>query len=259
MIDKNNKDDEYQFPADEYLEESSEVKPADVHARVVDDESEPLVMEPEQRSFFDRYPFFKSMKFMFTVLIIIVIIIGVSMMRSKPKVTVISQKKVTPTPAQVSKVSQPDQQVFQQQQVLNEVAQESKESLNQVTATMGQLSEQLNSVVAVNTQLGHQVQSLTQEVNQLNGKVKQNTNILKVTPKKKIISAMKNRPKPVIYHINAIISGRAWLKGSNSSFISVAQGDDLGSYYGKIKEIDSAQGKVITSSGKVIGYGDNDY
>ncbi len=256
MIDKSSKDDEYQFPADEYLEESSEVKPADENAGVVDD-SEPLVMQPPQLGFFDRYPFFKNMKFIFFVLVIIVIIIGVLMMRSKPKVTVISQKKAVP--AQITKVSQPDQQVFQQQQALNAAEEESKKSLNQVTDTMGQLSEQLNSVVAVNTQLGHQVMALTQEVNQLNGKVKQNTNKLEVTPKKKIIRAMKNRPKPIIYHINAIISGRAWLKGSGNQFISVASGDDLGSYYGKVKAIDTTQGKVITSSGKVIGYGDNDY
>lgn len=50
------------------------------------------------------------------------------------------------------------------------------------------------------------------------------------------------------YTVHAVIPGRAWLKSTKGSIITVAEGDSLGNY-GKVLVIDAAHGLVLTSSG----------
>ena len=61
-------------------------------------------------------------------------------------------------------------------------------------------------------------------------------------------------PSPVItYHLLALISGRAWLGASNGGSNSVTIGTPI-KHYGYVTAIEVRQGKVLTSSGKVITY-----
>lgn len=258
MNDKNKKvgkDDEYHFPNDEYLDESVEATAATSSGAPVLDDSGPHVTPPPP-GFFQRFPLLKNMKFLFFVLIVIVIIIGVSMMRSRSKQPSIAQQQPVVTQP---KASDRMVQTAQQADLLQQQEQSSQKALSNVSQSMNKVSEQLNSVVAINSQLSQQVGALTQQVSHLMQQVNQNTKKLVVTPKKKLKKSIAMQPKPVKYHINAIIYGRAWLKGTDNHFISVAAGDEINRFYGKVKSIDSTQGKVLTSSGKVIGYGQNDY
>lgn len=50
------------------------------------------------------------------------------------------------------------------------------------------------------------------------------------------------------YQVHAVIPGRAWLKSTKGTIITVAEGDSLGNY-GKVLVIDAAHGLVLTSSG----------
>ncbi len=53
------------------------------------------------------------------------------------------------------------------------------------------------------------------------------------------------------YTIDALISGRAWLKSSNGNSIVVGVGDEL-SGFGKIIEIDATTNTITTNSGQII-------
>ncbi|MFI4918092.1 MAG: type IVB secretion system protein IcmG/DotF [Legionellales bacterium] len=61
----------------------------------------------------------------------------------------------------------------------------------------------------------------------------------------------------VTYNIQAAIPGRAWLIGSNGSILTVREGTVIKGY-GVIKLIDSMQGRVLTSSGRVIKFSQED-
>lgn len=57
----------------------------------------------------------------------------------------------------------------------------------------------------------------------------------------------------VMYSIQAIIPGRAWLISSDGSSMTVREGSSVAGY-GVVKLIDAEQGRVLTSSGHVIRF-----
>ncbi|OGT64964.1 MAG: hypothetical protein A3J38_02905 [Gammaproteobacteria bacterium RIFCSPHIGHO2_12_FULL_45_9] len=60
------------------------------------------------------------------------------------------------------------------------------------------------------------------------------------------------------FEVQALLPGRAWVLGSNGQTLSLAIGDMVPGY-GYVKVIDTARGVVETTSGKTIGYGQNDH
>lgn len=56
------------------------------------------------------------------------------------------------------------------------------------------------------------------------------------------------------YYVEAVIPGRAWLRGIDGSAITVSVGDTI-SGYGRINSIDSYSGVVVTSLGGSLKYG----
>lgn len=60
-----------------------------------------------------------------------------------------------------------------------------------------------------------------------------------------------------VYHVKAVIPGRAWLESNFGNTTSVKVGDSLKNY-GYIVSINTNTGNVDTSSGRVIKYGPND-
>lgn len=63
--------------------------------------------------------------------------------------------------------------------------------------------------------------------------------------------------RPAVYHLKAIMPGRAWLQSTKGVLVTVKVGDPLKSY-GVVRAINPIQGWVGTSSGKVIQYGPQD-
>lgn len=70
------------------------------------------------------------------------------------------------------------------------------------------------------------------------------------------ITSEKVAPPPIFY-LQAAVPGRAWLKGSDGSTITVKVGDRIIGY-GFVTSISAVVGTVTTSSGKTIGYPPNE-
>jgi intracellular multiplication protein IcmG len=100
------------------------------------------------------------------------------------------------------------------------------------------------------------VNNLSNAVNNLDMLVKQLTAERVSTPVDKNEKA-KVKKFPKIYHVRAIVPGRAWLETANGSTITVRPGSKLGKY-GTVAVINDTDGVVVTDKGMVINYGNND-
>ena len=74
---------------------------------------------------------------------------------------------------------------------------------------------------------------------------------------KRVKHITKHHTPQVTYNIQAVIPGRAWLIGSNGSILTVREGIKMKSY-GTVRLIDPIQGRVVTSSGKIIRFSPED-
>jgi intracellular multiplication protein IcmG len=61
----------------------------------------------------------------------------------------------------------------------------------------------------------------------------------------------------IVYHLKAVVPGRAWIQSNTGMLTTVKVGDSL-SGYGVVKAINATQGWVGTSSGRIIQYGPYD-
>lgn len=177
-------------------------------------------------------------------------------------VTQIAPTPVSQQPPQVI-TPQPVQPV--QDTALKQQVESIGASQQNLQSQVSSLSEQLNSV-------NNNVNNLAAQVNQLNQTVTNLTNQL--SRQSEVINMLieRTKPKPVkhvrrprylnnsqpnIYYINAVIPGRAWLIGTNGSTLTVREGTKI-SGYGVVRLIDSMQGRVLTSSGRVIRFSQDD-
>lgn len=143
------------------------------------------------------------------------------------------------------------------------------------------LGDQL-SVLAVSQQrLRSEITSVNDQINGMNGNVNDlSSQIIKIneglstinTKMDRISHDVENlivqlRPKPkaklvkkaipVKYFVQALIPGRAWLIATNGKTLTVGQGSMIPGY-GIVKFIDPAQGRIVTSSGQIIGFNQTD-
>lgn len=121
------------------------------------------------------------------------------------------------------------------------------EQVVSVNNNINNLNTQLNNLNQVITTLSTQVAKQSEELNLLRActqpkKVKQKTHI---------------QVERVIFYLKAVIPGRAWLIGSNGSTLTVREGTKIAGY-GTVKLIDSMQGRVLTSSGQIIRFSQED-
>jgi intracellular multiplication protein IcmG len=128
-------------------------------------------------------------------------------------------------------------------------------------AEMDSLNSQLGAINSNINQLTAKISQLNQNFTVLSSKVEQHsreiTSIIAVRTKPKVRHVIIKTPPPPTYFIQAIIPGRAWLIAQNGSTITVREGTRVAGY-GVIKLIDSKQGKVITSSGRVLRFSQQD-
>ncbi|NKB46540.1 MAG: hypothetical protein GKR77_02015 [Legionellales bacterium] len=66
-------------------------------------------------------------------------------------------------------------------------------------------------------------------------------------------SKVAERPQKTVFHIQAIIPGRAWLKSNNGTTLTISEGQTIPGM-GQVKIIDPIQGRVVLSSGQLIEY-----
>jgi intracellular multiplication protein IcmG len=137
------------------------------------------------------------------------------------------------TMQQLSQLSQTEEGSQQMMSQLQAQVTALKNSLSVANSTQAQMNQTINS-------LSYQIKDLADQVKQLQAKGIKKT----VVP-------------PVVFHIQAIVPGRAWLVGSDGSTETVSAGDKV-TGYGKVLAVNEDQGIVLTSSGRTIVYGVND-
>ncbi len=146
------------------------------------------------------------------------------------------------------------------------------------------LKQQVDSIEASEQNLQSQVSSMNDQINNMNNNIANLSS--QITKLDQIISdlstlvnkqseeisvlMLRTQPKPVkrahsprhaqsatIYYINAVIPGRAWLISTNGSTLTVREGT-LVPGYGVVKLIDSIQGRILTTSGRIIKFSQAD-
>lgn len=168
------------------------------------------------------------------------------------------QTEIAPQPVQAApQVIQAENPALKQQ--VESIATNQQNVQTQVTS----MSEQVGNV-------NNNVNNLTSQVNRLSQTITDLTNQLSRQSEEINILMQRTKPKPIrrvlrpqhfgqanIYYINAVIPGRAWLIGTNGSTLTVREGTKIAGY-GVVKLIDSMEGRILTSSGRVIRFSQDD-
>lgn len=173
-----------------------------------------------------------------------------------PKIQTIPQPAAEPPPAQMVQAPKPDAEVQQKLSNLESNQQSIQSNLSVVEG-------QMNNVSSTVTQLNQKLESLTQTLDALNQKIDRQSQELvvlnertkpKIKPKPVVIH-VKQKPKapPPVYYIQALIPGRAWLTSPNGATITIRNGSRIPGY-GLITLIDPRQGRIVTSSGRIIRF-----
>lgn len=107
-----------------------------------------------------------------------------------------------------------------------------------------QVQSQVNDLSSTISTLGNQIQSIVNEIRAIS--------LDRATEGRNL-----SLPMGVVYHLKALVPGRAWIQGKDGVTKTVTLGDRLPGY-GIIQAIDTDQGLVTTSSGVAITYGPKD-
>lgn len=243
------KNDEYQFPKDEYLEQSDS-NPSEKQEG--GEEETTQLKDAGDR----RMAFLRNRKFVIGLVVFVVIVVGLKLMHHHPKTSVPVVSEPTVQEQQAAPTVNPASFALPAQTVDTASA----TTISDMQSHLSEVHDQLNSVTAANAQLTQSVSALTAQVATLTAAVQETTQKLAAITAKPMMGMKKSayHPMPVIYVLKALVPGRAWLIGSNGISINVAVGNYVSPYYGSIRTIDAMNGQVVTTSGKVITYGSND-
>jgi intracellular multiplication protein IcmG len=132
-----------------------------------------------------------------------------------------------------------------------------------VRTEVSAIGQQVNTVNNNISQLSNQIAALNQTVTNLTSqltKQSEELDALKVREKTHQMKRMvhhKSTTKRIMYYVQAIIPGRAWLIGTNGSTLTVREGTKVPGY-GVVQLIDSIQGKVVINSGQIIRFSQED-
>ena len=76
-------------------------------------------------------------------------------------------------------------------------------------------------------------------------------------PKRVVHHINKPSAPPIHYYIQAVIPGRAWIIATNGSTLTVREGTNIAGY-GIVRLIDPLDGRIVTSSGQIIRFSQED-
>ncbi len=202
------------------------------------------------------------------VVVVFILFMTLRFFTSHMKEKQAQQKTAAVTQVEPTKVVADNEQLKQDSLLTSQLSQQVR---NQ-SATAGQLSSEVESIdhkVANNADSINQIQNQLAAVQgALNDAANNSQNVqdsiseLAQAVKKLVVDARaakkaKAKPmpkiKPVTYYIRAVVPGRAWIYGTNKRSASIAVGDTV-KQYGKVLAINSQEGMIVTSSGKVITF-----
>jgi intracellular multiplication protein IcmG len=131
-------------------------------------------------------------------------------------------------------------------QRINEAMEEvSKKDLDKISELANTVSRSQQDISDINQAVNQLTASMQQVLTEIQS--------LKAKPKKK-----KPSGPLTVYHVRAIVPGRAWLESANGKNLTLRVGDRLNGY-GTVEAISPQQGTVMMSNGSTIQYGVNDF
>jgi hypothetical protein len=140
------------------------------------------------------------------------------------------------------------------QKISNDVAQQnmaiekSLKNYNDLNAKVAKMANQLDN-------LQYQMKHALDIDRELYGKIYAIEDKMRKAEEAKKLAEEKKMPKKplAIYHLRAIVDGRAWLVSPAGESLTVVVGESL-TDYGKVTNIFASQGLISTSSGRVIQF-----
>lgn len=171
---------------------------------------------------------------------------------SAPASVIESKPAASPPPPSVPEITNHD---LQSKISKIEVRQENLSS--EISTANGQISDVSSNVETLTgkiTDLNSAIAVLSEKLDAQSREIERLTSRAVAKP---VIHAARPAKHYLKYYVQAIIPGRAWLVATNGSTLTVREGSTLAGY-GKVKLIDPNQGRVITSSGQVIRFSQDD-
>jgi intracellular multiplication protein IcmG len=162
------------------------------------------------------------------------------------------------TPTQPTAKSFPQEQTSQLE--VNKKLSTLERDQSTMSTNIQTINTQVTTVTSSIADVSAKITELNASISAMNNKIDEQTREIErlVTAK-----AKKNhiaRPhfsnannQPDVYSLQAVIPGRAWLITNNGATLTVREGTSI-SGYGIVKLIDPQQGRVITSSGRIIRF-----
>lgn len=178
---------------------------------------------------------------------------------SAPVLAPVVQQAPIQSPPAASLVQAPppsvDTNVAQKLSALEFSQQSMRADVSSVSDKLGGISNNLNAIVAKMSELNGIIANLNTKVDEQSREIEQLT-IRREEAKKAshFVPKAIHYPK---YHIQAVIPGRAWLIATNGATLTVREGTVVAGY-GMVRLIDPNQGRVMTSSGQVIRFSQED-
>ena len=129
-----------------------------------------------------------------------------------------------------------------------------------ISASVNNMSNQLTNLNNDLETLSTQMQQLNGTLTVLNNRITQQAEEVHQLHVQRMPAPARKVHKPLAEHtyaLQAVIPGRAWLIAQNGSTITVREGT-LITGYGVVKKIDAKNGRVTTSSGRVIRFSQAD-
>jgi len=259
-------DDEYHFPGDEYMDAESSVhadaKPEQAQEEPAHDpetmhqQASPSAQEVEAEMAKEsvaakvksHYSAIKNKRIVWVIVAAVVVLVTFTVMRHQDKPNVVQQAQ----PAVQQPVAQQvNPQMASQLNQLQRSEQSSEQAIGQLQSNLHQLQTGLQTEANSQAQTNRNINALISQVQLLTKQVHE----LKAA--KKPVHKAVHKAKPIVYHLKAIEPGRAWIMGSNGESDTIAIGNQLKGY-GTVEALDTDRGVVLTSSGKVIAYGQDD-
>lgn len=231
-------DEEYQYPNEEYVAETT---PPEQHEK------------PQKRANFIIRAIQNNKRVTIVIVVAIVALIAFKFMshQNKPKIITTRKKPLVQQPLrQTVTQTQPNPAVTNQLSAMQQHTQENQTEISQLQNQITDLRAQLAQTHVVQTQLNQSMVVLVEQLKQLTAQTHH-----KVSKK---VKRTAPPPPPLVFHLKAVVPGRAWIVSNNGLSESVSAGDAI-PQYGTVKVVDANRGMVLTSSGKVIGYGENDH
>ena len=129
-----------------------------------------------------------------------------------------------------------------------DVASQSESQIQNLKSQLSDMQSSVSQLQTQNQQLQQSMQTLTTQLDNLTAQL--NNALLRGKS-----GARRSR---IVYHLRAVVPDRAWISSGNGQTVSVTIGDRVPGY-GNVRAIDAENGTIMTTSGRTIKYGRNDY